>query len=138
MSQWTHVCGCIRIDSITHQGMEEKIKEALGDIISYDSPSNDWDMADCCPELFTPFGSEGGIKYSIWENPKHNHIAAYTVSIWGDLRDYQNVDEIKQWFNKVLYNSNLIIRDAVLSVDVEYQGKTILSRNNKERRVVSC
>ena len=136
MSQWTHVCGCIRIDSLNHETMQEVLKNSLGKILTYDAPDEEWEEQGRHPELYTPMGSEGGIKYDIWENPKHNHLAAYTISIWGDLRDYNDVSEITEWFNKVLYNSGLMISDAVLSIDVEYQGKTVLLYKYKANECV--
>lgn len=134
MSQWTHVCGCIRIDCLDHENMQERIQNALGKILKWESPSEMWDEAEDYPERYTPTGGEGGIEYDIWENPNHSCMAAYTVSIWGDLRSYNSVSEITNWFNKVLYNSKLIIRDAVLSIDAEYQCKTVLTYNDEANK----
>ena len=134
MSQWTHVCGCIRIDCLSHEKMQERMQNALGKILMWESPMEMWDEADVHPERYTPYGSEGGIEYDIWENPNHSCMASHTVSIWGDLRDYSNVNEITDWFNKILYSSHLIIRDAVLSIDVEYQSKTVLVYNDDARK----
>lgn len=131
MSQWTHVCGCIRIDRLFDDVNCETIQNALGKALKWESPAEMWDEAENYPERYTPTGSEGGIEYDIWENPNHSCMAAYTVSIWGDLRDYNSVNEITNWFNKVLYDSSLIIRDAVLSIDVEYQCKATLVYNDK-------
>ena len=126
MSQWTHVCGCIRIDCIDHEGVNSKIEEIFGKTLYYRSPYWEWELQDSNPELYTPTGSEGGIEYDVWENPEKSHLASHTISIWGDLRDYCSVDKITEWFNKILYGSGLLIRDAVLSIDVEYQSKTVL------------
>ena len=134
MSQWTHVCGCIRIDCLIHDNMKERVQKALGKTLMWESPAEMWDEVDNHPDRFTPTGSEGGVEYDIWENPNDCHMAAYTVSIWGDLRDYSSVDEITNWFNKVLYDSNLIIRDAVLSIDVEYRSKVILAYDDESNK----
>ena len=126
MSQWTHVCGCIRIECIDHGSVNSKIEEILGKILRYGSPMEEWELQDSNPDLYTPTGSEGGVEYDVWENPKEYELPSHTVSIWGDLRDYCSVKKITKWFNKILYNSGLLIRDAVLSIDVEFQNKTVL------------
>lgn len=134
MSQWTHVCGCIRIDRLFEKADREVIRNALGKTLMWESPAEMWDEAENHPERYTPYGSEGGIEYDIWENPNYDCMAAYTVSIWGDLRDYSSVNEITNWFNKILYDSNLIIRDAVLSIDVEYQCKATLVYKDEAKK----
>lgn len=126
MSQWTHICGCVRIDSFFGSTTKAKIEEVFGKILRYESPYWEWELQDGNPELYTPTGSEGGIEYDIWENPDKSCAASYTVSIWGDLRDYCSVKEISEWFNKILYGSDLPIRDAVLSIDVKWQEKAVL------------
>ena len=112
MSQWTHVCGCIRVDAL--RIMEEEngianIKEVLGKVVNFGDDSY---------ETKIPCGSEGSLAYEVIENPDKHSIAAYTIPIWGDLRDYDDVDEIEKWF----YDSckNLWVRDAVLNINVEY------------------
>lgn len=126
MSQWTHVCGCIRVDCLDHEKVNSRIEEILGKILYFESPMWEWELQDSNPELYTPTGSEGGIEYDVWENPNHSCMASHTISIWGDLRDYCSVEEITKWFNKILYNSGWLIRDAVLSIDVGWQSKTVL------------
>lgn len=125
MSHWTHVCGCVRIDSIFHEDVNARIEEVFGKILCYDDLYEEWKLQESNPELYTPTGSEGGIKYFVWENPEECHMASHTVSIWGDLRDYTSVEEIAEWFNKIVYNSGFCIRDAVLSIDEGYK-KTVL------------
>jgi len=118
MSQWTHVCGCIRVDAI--KGLTSKIdfKKILGNIIEYET-DGEWSTK-------LPLGSEGSIKYDIWTNSDMGEMYAYTISIFGDLRNYENKEEIKEWFKNVCLNSGLMIRDAVLSIQVEYKSKIIL------------
>lgn len=52
-------------------------------------------------------------------------MAAFTIPIYGDLRDYSNIEEIKSWFNGVC-DSIGMIRDAVISIDVEYGAQEIV------------
>lgn len=110
MSQWTHVAGCIRVDAvrIINDPIND-IKKVLGKIVRYGD--SDWDTT-------IPCGSEGSLKYQIIENPDKNCMAAYCIPIWGDLRDYSNVEEIENWFNSCC--ENLIVRNAVLNIDVEF------------------
>lgn len=138
MSQWTHVCGCVRIDSIDHDEVNEGIERVFGKIATWDSPIDVWEEYDEHPELYTPTGREGGVQYDVWENPYENHMASHTVSIWGDLRDYSSVEKIAKWFNKILYDSDLLIRDAVLSIDVEYQQKVVLVYDDDAEQCIVC
>lgn len=63
-----------------------------------------------------PCGSEGSIEYRIISNEDLSNIAAYNIPIWGDLRDYDSVDEIEKWFRDVC--SKLDVRDAVIEIVV--------------------
>lgn len=115
MSTWTHVAGVIRIDAL-YSTEEFVFKKSLGKFVTWESPEEVWDEFEKYPERFTPTGSEGGIQYSIWKNPKKNYLAKYTVSIFGDLRDYSNIKEIEDWFNSILYEKDLLIRDAIIHI----------------------
>ena len=118
MSVWTHVCGCIRVDSLRlspeHSSKQkEKVREALGNIVEYGEDAD---------KTTIPCGSEGSLEYEILENPDECSIAAFVVPVWGDLRDYDDADAIKEWFESVLVN--LWVRNAVITIEVEY-GKSI-------------
>ena len=114
------------------------IENILGKIINFDD-EGDW-------ETKLPLGSEGSIKYHICKNPNENSLAQCSVSIFGDLRRYDNVDAIEEWFKSVLFfkynldtpkgkvEMGLMIRDAVLSIDVEYQDKVILVYRHIEKK----
>lgn len=116
MSIWTHVNGNIRIDSMRFSGSEvSKINSVLGKIVNYDD--EDWSTT-------LPCGSEGSLEYNIWENPRESSLSAYSVSIWGDLRDYSNIEEIKRWFNFII--KQFMVRDAILSISVEDGDSIIL------------
>jgi len=121
MSQWTHVCGCIRFDAIRGVPGQniESLKKALGNTVSYGDPKEKWDACD------VPCGSEGSLQYSIYENPSLSSIAAYTVSVHGDLRNYDSVDEIEKWLNRVTENWNKMIRQVVFHIRVEGIKETI-------------
>ena len=127
MSQWTHVCGCIRYDTIRMQGLPystlNDIKRLIGNPVSYEDTEDKWDACN------VPCGSEGSIQFSYWSNPSVSSLAAFTVAIFGDLRDFGNEDvpKIREWFGKVTKREGLIVRSAVLKIDVEYEKPIILS-----------
>jgi hypothetical protein len=120
MSIWTHVNGSVRIDDIRFQYGDniENIKKCFGNIVNYDDPQEKWD--NCT----VPCGSEGSIKYEIYENPDISSLSSYRVQIWGDLRDYDDIEEIKNWFQKAI--STLIIRSSILEIEVENSNKIII------------
>ena len=61
--------------------------------------------------------------FSVWENPDKSCVASHVVSVFGDLRDYEDVDEIEKWFARICEKEKP--RSAILEVDVEYQNKYI-------------
>lgn len=114
MSQWTHVAGTIRIDTIDHEGVREQINNVLGQTWKYG------DNVDPDTE-YAPYGSEGSIQYTVTENPDESSIAAFVVTFYGDLRDYANDAEIIAWFEKAC--DAFYIRQATITIDVEGQKK---------------
>lgn len=98
MSQWTHVNCSIRVDSFRFLPQEEKPK-IVGDL---------------------PEGSEGPLSSLIWVNPDVHHMAAYTVVVFGDLRDYDDVQEILSFFSE--FTKDRIIRSGILEIDVEFKA----------------
>lgn len=137
MSQWTHVAGIIRVDGVgnliglTHEDEKGRLEELLGHTANYDSPREDWDKCN------VPCGSEGSIQYKVEMTGKPDDVVRGHVSICGDLRDYENVKEIENWFRGVLEKIHdvkgasaqrypFIIRDAVMSIDVEFSGRRLI------------
>ena len=133
MSQWTHVCGCIRYDALRMANMPyntiESIKELVGHPVSFDDDKEKWDACN------VPCGSEGSIQFVFWANPKLNHVAAFTVGIFGDLRDFgkDDVPKIKEWFEKVTKTDGIIVRSAILEIEVEGEKESIILRHQKEQ-----
>ena len=128
MSQWTHVNASFRLDSFGRTEDEELI-DIFGksidfyhmDEIEYDE---DWEIKD--KDKYLPMGSEGTLKMSIWHNPDESCIASTTVSIFGDLRDYDDYEEIEKWFNKCCNAFGSIgIRQAFCQVNVEGFGTKV-------------
>lgn len=129
MSTWTHVAATFRIDAIRPLGdREPSWDEVFGmetyEPTDYDIFGDDWrryreSVADAeeHPDCYMPFGSEGSLHRSVWVNPDDRHMAAYVVTVFGDLRDYDDVGEIREWFTKVC--GRCAIRQAVCDVRVD-------------------
>lgn len=79
------------------------------------------------PDEYVPVGSEGGLDVSVWVNPDDSCLAAFTISAFGDLRDFGSgdVEKVKSWFSRVC--SKACIRQAVCQVNTEGYGEWILS-----------
>jgi hypothetical protein len=97
MSIWTHVAGIIRYDGLFgFGGMQEP------------------DLNDNIPT-----GSEGPLDAFMWKNPNSSHLAARTAYIFGDLRDYDDEQEIIDYFKRI--TENQMVRNACFTIDVEYK-----------------
>ena len=124
MSIWTHVAGIIRInDFILSEDQTLDFDEIVGKECLYDSPDEVWADKDANPDKYMPCGSEGTLTKSVWVNPDKSHIAAYTVSVFGDLRDYDDLTVIRDWFKSVC--DKVWIRSAILKADCE-NGETLI------------
>lgn len=126
MSNWTHVAGVIRIDSFRFSGDLPDFDKLIGKECLFESPMDVWKDADKNPKAYLPIGSEGSLQKSIWVNPDSSHMAAYTVAVFGDLRDHHDPDEIIVWFKdkcKFINDSGAgFIRQATVTVDNELEG----------------
>ncbi len=129
MSQWTHVNGSIRIDSLRMLGADIDFKEMFK-TADYESDYTEWDSCN------VPMGSEGSIDINIWENLSECAMAAYTVNFFGDLRDYDSEKEIVDWFTKIVENKEIMIRDAVMCIDIEGRENTYYASNEDGDGVV--
>lgn len=106
MSVWTHVAATIRFDDIRVLGMT-KLKPDLNQDI--------------------PEGSEGALDYYTWINPEKAHAAAYTTMIWGDLRDYDSVDKVIEYLNRV--TAEKLVRQGIAEIHVEYHDPVVVRFN---------
>lgn len=137
MSQWTHIAGTIRIDTVDHEGVKEQLKNVLGQT---------WECGDTVdPDTeYAPYGSEGSIQYTITENPNESCIAAFVVTFYGDLRNYDNDTKIIAWFEKAC--DAFYIRQATITIDVEgqkivygsYTGLSDLGKNRYSYNEIMC
>ncbi len=126
MSQWTHVNGSIRIDGLPMipGADEESIRVLMGRMVFFNDPKKKWDRCS------VPCGSEGSLRYVPIK--AGDGIVLWTVVIWGDLRDYDNVKEIKEWFTGIVdslhpgHGRGIFVRSAILEIEVEYRGTVVL------------
>ena len=125
MSQWTHVAGIIRFDGF--------VKPDLGKVVSleYCNMSDD-EYEKACEECEVPMGSEDSLQHQLWTNPREGNAARYTAMIWGDLRDYNDVDEIVAYFNRIVKGQR--IRQACFEVDVT-ECPTMIFQYNQSSKV---
>ncbi len=121
MSQWTHVTGLIRIESlrgltVTTESEEDILRRRLG---------KPWSFEDQ-PVGGIPAGSEGSIQYDIVRTGSQYSLSWGYVVLHGDLRDYDDVHAIAKWLHYALADlqvETMGVRDMAVSVNVEGQGK---------------
>src|SRR6266436_878596 len=128
MSMWTHVAIVIRFDGSQPQGDEEltigqHLKPDLGKkfILDRDDDLTYEDFIAAENACTVPKGSEGSLYTNLWVNPDPSHMAAYTATIWGDLRDYDDVDEIIAYLNRI--TEGKWVRQGVATIEVEKNSK---------------
>lgn len=130
MSNWTHVAAIVRVDHIILNPDDEIDFEMIfGREVLWDMDWADIE-SDCRPTL--PMGSEGSLRMSVWHNPDCSHLAAYTVSIFGDLRDHDDPNEIIHWFKEKLKCKNLFVRQATITVENEKSGTVNWTYDDEE------
>lgn len=127
MSCWTHVAAVIRLDALIikesrAKEQRAKIRELLGKACLYEDDMSVWEDANTHPEKYLPMGSEGSLEMTIRTNPNKHCLAAYVVTIFGDLRDcgYSKEELEKyyiEWFKEKLHNLNQCfgIRQATIT-----------------------
>lgn len=133
MSAWVHVAGIVRIDMFRFpeegENDEKEIIELMtnnfGKELSFYDKTDKWEDAYKHPEYYLPFGSEGSLKMSVWINPDICYMAAVTVSIFGDLRDYTDVNKIIEWFKKKCNSKNIDVRNACITVNSDYDEPVV-------------
>ena len=135
MSQWTHICGMIRVDGITglyapgepvpadFPYTVAKVAEKLGPICQFDDlVANNGVQANC----ILPMGSKGSLRYQIIEYGTGMPWVA--IAIWGDLRDFgseSDLNAVETWWKATLAKFDSI-RDAVLRINAECSGRKVL------------
>ena len=134
MSQWTHVAGTIRLDALFNRD-ERLVKKILGPTCDYCSKAEAWKLTE---DSDTPCGSEGSLQHAFFPYPEpvsedgyeSNSVMWGSCVLWADLRDYEDVEAIEKWFTRVIGDfaeNHILVRDAVLKIDVEYRPSQILT-----------
>lgn len=120
MSMWTHVCGSFRVDCMVGLEPEPDFEDIFGRECLFDSPMTLWNELDENPSKFLPCGSEGTLQMSVWSNPDKHSMAAYTIDIFGDLRDYNDPAAIMEYFCTVCKRlARYSIRQAIMTANNE-------------------
>ena len=136
MSTWTHVAGVVRVDAI-RMGMATEVNwdDIFGKECLWEADPEVWKDTDEHPEKYMPCGSEGTLQKTVWTNPEKSSMAAYTVGIFGDLRDWYDIDVIVEWFKKIVRSEDLWVRSAVITVTDGYMSKTWSTNFGEESEV---
>lgn len=117
MSQWTHVTATIRVDAFNRDLTIEKLESIIGKPQGHGKPYlEEWE-----DDKVLPCGSEGSLEYTLYEDPDESNMAAYVITVFGDLRDYEDSDEIISWFESIVSEFDIRTRQAVLTIDVACQ-----------------
>ena len=128
MSNWTHVAAVFRVDDIEanpQATLDEVFKREC--IWEGEFPRKVFADQRKHPEDYLPMGSEGSLHKSIWVNPDKSAMARYVVTIWGDLRDHDSIDEIGEWFTRCCKKLKWTCRQAVCTVRNEYLGEKVFT-----------
>ena len=139
VSIWTHVVAVFRIDDLRIQSndisLEDETKELLvrfdeifGKECLWESSSEIWSDCEENPEKYLPCGSEGTLHKVVYINPDRSDITAYVVTVYGDLRDYEELDPVLEWFKQCCNNKYLAIRQACIMATNGLETKTLVTQ----------
>ncbi len=109
MSTWTHVNVGIRFDGLPGMISSVAFAPDLGNVCHYKDSEEVWGKCNI------PCGSEGSLQFSRVEYG--TGLPWLAVHIWGDLRDYSDVDEIITYLNRIC--NKMMIRDGIGIIEVE-------------------
>ncbi len=123
MSQWTHVNASIRFDGL--MGMGLPTESDLGQMCKWgDEDTSHWETSKL------PCGSEGSIEYTVVKTGGENSLACMAVIFTGDLRDYEDKEEILNYFTELCKGK--MVRSGILEIDIEFQ-QTFVYRHDDEK-----
>ena len=146
MSTWTHVAAVFRVEApITDRPVATRPDwDAITGKVIYEPPPylshntyesrkarESWAEYAASPEDFVPAGSEGSLQRLVWVEPDPSLAARYVVTVYGDLRDYDDPDAIERWFDAVC--SRCDIRQAICHVMVDLRCELILKHTWEDR-----
>lgn len=120
MSTWTHVIGSIRFDGLPGMTPDPD----CGTQCTFEDDEEQWDKCNI------PCGSEGSLIVSSWRDPSGQGLARDTVTIFGDLRDYEDEQAIIDYFHRIV--SGMMVRQACFSFFVEgKETRTFVYKDKK-------
>ena len=123
MSNWIHVAGIIRADSVrTSEEFPPDFDEIVGREVLWRELREKGKDAREHPDEYLPMGSEGSLRKTVWINPDNSCADTYTISIFGDLRNRDSNTAIIDWFKKLC--KKFWIRQAVITVNNEHKTET--------------
>lgn len=124
MSTWTHVVGAIRFDGIPKSTVRSFQIHAIDRTMKGEIEVTDrGHIVPLASQRKIPCGSEGPLQYHIHQYA--TGLPWVVVPIWGDLRDYDNANEIKEWFSATC-KSYPLVRDGVLHIQVSTNAPVIV------------
>ena len=124
MSIWTQVAAVFRVDGFRIDSSQQPdFHRIFGRELRYNDPGEVWNEYNLHPRRFLPCGSEGSLQMSVWENPDKNCLDAYTVSVFGSLRNYEDAEAIRTWFVNCCRKCS--IRQAVIDIEVEFMQHVV-------------
>ena len=149
MSVWTHVAAVFRIDGF-RDGVDgytvncrfkpnwDKVTGkaiydgdwCTDDDYEREKMERDWKAYRKHPSRFMPTGSEGSLQRLVWNNPDAFDMARHTVTIFGDLRDYEDYKAIEEWFRSVC--EKCYVRQAICHCDVSGDVHTFVWGKEEE------
>lgn len=126
MSNWTHVNGSIRIESLPQNNdlILEDIEKCFGKIIEYE------DLVHYGWYSKVPCGTEGSLKYDFIPNEEENSMNAGVLVIYGDLRDYTSQFNVVDWIKQAVSMSEVWwVRSCAIKIDTDNKKSLILYDN---------
>ena len=96
---------------------EEDLKARFGKTYAWGDPELFWESCN------VPCGPEGSVQYEIKKTKRGNEICWGIVYLWGDLRDYDDAQEIYEWIKRAC--RGLMIRSCCVKIDIE-MGKSYI------------
>ena len=132
MSNWTHVAAVFRVDDLSlFIGKAVDMDKVFGKECIWGDDTKkfcrEFKKAEAHPEKYLPLGSEGSLHKSVWVNPDPHSVAHFVVTVWGDLRDHDSLDEIESWFRGCCSKLKGWIRQVACLISNELNGDRTIS-----------
>lgn len=126
MSLWTRVVGAVWIQSyVTDERYNKNIKKLrrhIGKPVKFNSKNTSTKL---------PMGSEGSLQYNIQKIYEDEII----LNVYGNLRDFSNIDTIYDWLNEYINNKylnsiNMVVVSTTISA-VNTRAEAVFTFNDE-------